>query len=56
MLIDNKKDLHRGSYRHFLTERQPIDLDKIRVSTPRDSFQASYGIEGFLREQAYFEP
>lgn len=38
----------RHTYSHFLEARQPIDLDKIRVSISREFYQTSCGIEGFL--------
>ena len=53
MLIDEKKDAHRGSYKHFLKVRQPIDLGKIKAPLSREFYQASCGIEGILRKEDY---
>lgn len=43
-----EKDVHRGSYSHFLKGRRPIDLGKIKVPLSREFCQASYGVGGFL--------
>ena len=45
MLIDEKKDAHRSSYRDFLRRGDVYDLAKIKASISREFYQASYEIE-----------